>query len=178
MLRWCGGATAAQGVACGVALEQGPVNIRRRMARRTAHRGHGWLAGNITRGGGFGLVGTIAVGVLGAVLGGVLPGLPGITKGGRWSDRYPGVSATPGAVALLSRSASSESCEQVELMTTQAGGQWFGGLCRSGDDARIRCPTLSTDPVDNTVDQTHCDSSEWPQPGFCVTLCIFAAILK
>ncbi len=37
----------------------------------------GWLAGQFIRGGGFGLVGDLMVGILGAMLGGWLLGLPG-----------------------------------------------------------------------------------------------------
>jgi uncharacterized membrane protein YeaQ/YmgE (transglycosylase-associated protein family) len=42
----------------------------------------GWLAGEFTRGTGFGLVGNIIVGVLGAFLGGWLASLLGITAYG------------------------------------------------------------------------------------------------
>ncbi len=42
----------------------------------------GWLAGRIMKGAGFGLVGDLVVGVLGAVLGGWLFGLAGIAAFG------------------------------------------------------------------------------------------------
>ena len=42
----------------------------------------GWLAGQIMRGGGFGLVGDMIVGVIGALLGGWLFGVLGIHAGG------------------------------------------------------------------------------------------------
>ena len=42
----------------------------------------GWLAGRIMRGGGFGLVGDLIVGVLGALLGGWLFGVLGFFAGG------------------------------------------------------------------------------------------------
>src|SRR5215469_18765925 len=42
----------------------------------------GWIAGQIMRGGGFGLVGNIVVGVIGALIGGWLFGLLGIAVGG------------------------------------------------------------------------------------------------
>ena len=42
----------------------------------------GWLAGQIMKGGGFGLVGDLVVGVIGALLGGWLFGLAGIGAGG------------------------------------------------------------------------------------------------
>lgn len=57
----------------------------------------GWLAGQIFRGGGFGLWGNIAVGVIGALIGGFLFGNVFIVGGivGRI------ISATIGAVILL-----------------------------------------------------------------------------
>ena len=42
----------------------------------------GWLAGVIMRGGGFGLVGNIVVGIIGSLIGGWLFGLLGIGAGG------------------------------------------------------------------------------------------------
>lgn len=42
----------------------------------------GWLAGRVMRGGGFGLVGDMIVGVIGALLGGWLFGKLGIAAGG------------------------------------------------------------------------------------------------
>jgi uncharacterized membrane protein YeaQ/YmgE (transglycosylase-associated protein family) len=42
----------------------------------------GWLAGQIMRGGGFGIVGDMIVGVIGALLGGWLFGVLGIHAGG------------------------------------------------------------------------------------------------
>ena len=59
----------------------------------------GWLAGLILKGGGFGLVGNIIVGVLGAVIGGWLFKLLKISIGGEWVG--PIVTATAGAMALL-----------------------------------------------------------------------------
>ena len=59
----------------------------------------GWLAGSIMRGGGFGLLGDIIVGIVGAVLGGYLFGLLGITVGAGLVG--PIVTATVGAMALL-----------------------------------------------------------------------------
>ncbi len=58
----------------------------------------GWLAGQITKGGGFGLLGNIIVGILGAVIGGWLAGALGI-----WSSSLLGelLIATGGAVVLL-----------------------------------------------------------------------------
>jgi uncharacterized membrane protein YeaQ/YmgE (transglycosylase-associated protein family) len=61
----------------------------------------GWLAGQIMKGGGFGLVGDIIVGVVGAFIGGWLWGgvlhLPGI--GPWWLTSI--ISATVGACILL-----------------------------------------------------------------------------
>ena len=58
----------------------------------------GWLAGTITKGGGFGLVGDIIIGVIGAVVGGWLFGMMGITAGGLIGAI---ITATVGAVVLL-----------------------------------------------------------------------------
>jgi len=59
----------------------------------------GWLAGLILKGGGFGAIGNIVVGILGALLGGWLFGVLGISVGGEWVG--PIVTATVGAVLLL-----------------------------------------------------------------------------
>jgi uncharacterized membrane protein YeaQ/YmgE (transglycosylase-associated protein family) len=58
----------------------------------------GWIAGNLMKGGGFGLVGNLVVGVVGAFLGGFLFGLLGLSSGGFIGAL---VTATAGAVALL-----------------------------------------------------------------------------
>ena len=58
----------------------------------------GWLAGNIMKGRGFGVLGNIVVGIVGAVFGGFLFGLVGITAGGLLGSI---VTATVGAIALL-----------------------------------------------------------------------------
>jgi uncharacterized membrane protein YeaQ/YmgE (transglycosylase-associated protein family) len=50
----------------------------------------GWLAGILMKGGGFGLLGNIVVGVIGAVLGGFVFGLLGISAGGLWFAWYLG----------------------------------------------------------------------------------------
>jgi len=42
----------------------------------------GWLAGRVMRGGGFGVIGDIIVGIIGALLGGWLFGKLGISIGG------------------------------------------------------------------------------------------------
>ena len=58
----------------------------------------GWLAGQIMKGGGYGLVGDLIVGVIGAILGGFLFGLAGIGAGGLIGQL---VVATVGAIALI-----------------------------------------------------------------------------
>ena len=58
----------------------------------------GWLAGNIMRGGGFGVLGNVVMGVVGAVVGGYVFGLLGITAGGLVGSIF---TATVGAVLLL-----------------------------------------------------------------------------
>ena len=59
----------------------------------------GWLAGILIKGGGFGLVGNIVVGLLGAVLGGWLFEVLNISVGGEWLG--PIVTSTIGAIILL-----------------------------------------------------------------------------
>lgn len=58
----------------------------------------GWLAGLIMKGGGFGVGGNLAVGVLGAVLGGVLFDLIGLQAYGLCGSL---ITAVVGAVVLL-----------------------------------------------------------------------------
>lgn len=58
----------------------------------------GWLAGQIMKGGGFGLVGDLIVGVIGALLGGFLFGLLGLSAYGMLGQL---VTATVGAIVLL-----------------------------------------------------------------------------
>ncbi len=58
----------------------------------------GWLAGKITRGSGFGLVGDLIIGVIGALLGGFLFGLIGLTS---FSLLGSLVTATVGAIVFL-----------------------------------------------------------------------------
>ncbi|OIQ52026.1 hypothetical protein BerOc1_00497 [Pseudodesulfovibrio hydrargyri] len=57
----------------------------------------GWLAGMLMKGG-FGLIGDIVIGVLGAVIGGYVFGLLGINSGGLIGAI---VTATVGAVILI-----------------------------------------------------------------------------
>ncbi|NKJ19899.1 GlsB/YeaQ/YmgE family stress response membrane protein [Dyella sp. SG609] len=59
----------------------------------------GWLAGVVMKGGGFGLVVDIVVGIVGAFIGGWLSGLLGISLGGGLIASI--VTATLGAIVLL-----------------------------------------------------------------------------
>ena len=58
----------------------------------------GWLAGTLMKGGGFGLLGNIVVGVIGAVIGGMLFSFLGITTRGLIGSI---ITATVGAMVLL-----------------------------------------------------------------------------
>ncbi|MGA2059617.1 MAG: GlsB/YeaQ/YmgE family stress response membrane protein [Thermoguttaceae bacterium] len=58
----------------------------------------GWLAGQVMKGGGFGLLGDLVVGVIGALLGGFLFGLLGLTATGLLGSL---ITATFGAIVLL-----------------------------------------------------------------------------
>ena len=60
----------------------------------------GWLAGKIMRGGGFGLVGNIVVGVVGSFVGGWLAGLLGLGRTGGF-NLVSIATAVAGAVVLL-----------------------------------------------------------------------------
>jgi uncharacterized membrane protein YeaQ/YmgE (transglycosylase-associated protein family) len=58
----------------------------------------GWLAGVIMKGGGYGLLGDIVIGIIGAFVGGFLFGLLGISAGGLIGQI---ITATVGAVVLI-----------------------------------------------------------------------------
>ncbi len=58
----------------------------------------GWLAGVIIKGGGFGLVGDIVVGVIGSLIGGWLFGFLGIAAGGLIGSI---IAAIVGAIILI-----------------------------------------------------------------------------
>ena len=58
----------------------------------------GWLAGQLVKGGGFGVVGDLVVGVIGAVLGGYLFRVLGLSAAGLIGSL---IMATLGAVVLL-----------------------------------------------------------------------------
>ncbi|CEJ96154.1 Transglycosylase-associated protein [Caballeronia glathei] len=59
----------------------------------------GWLAGLLVKGGGFGLLVDVLVGIVGAVIGGWLFGVLGISLGGGWIGSV--ITAVIGAVVLL-----------------------------------------------------------------------------
>lgn len=59
----------------------------------------GWLAGKLMRGGGFGLLGDIVIGIVGAYVGGYLFGLAGVSAGAGLLGSI--VTATVGAMVLL-----------------------------------------------------------------------------
>lgn len=59
----------------------------------------GWLAGQIMKGGGFGLIGNIVVGIIGALVGGWLAGLLGISIGGGLVSSI--ITAVLGAIVFL-----------------------------------------------------------------------------
>jgi uncharacterized membrane protein YeaQ/YmgE (transglycosylase-associated protein family) len=59
----------------------------------------GWLAGLLVKGGGFGLIVDIIVGVVGAFIGGWLARVLGISIGGGWISSI--ITAFIGAVILL-----------------------------------------------------------------------------
>ena len=59
----------------------------------------GWLAGSLVKGGGFGLIGDIVVGIIGAFIGGWLAGLIGLHIGSGLISSI--ITATIGAVLLI-----------------------------------------------------------------------------
>ncbi len=59
----------------------------------------GWLGGQIMKGGGFGLIGNVIVGIIGAFVGGWLFGLLGISAGGGLIGSL--ITAVVGAVLAL-----------------------------------------------------------------------------
>jgi len=58
----------------------------------------GWIASALVRGGGFGLIGNLVVGVVGALIGGHILGFFGMTAGGLFGSL---LTAILGAVVLL-----------------------------------------------------------------------------
>jgi uncharacterized membrane protein YeaQ/YmgE (transglycosylase-associated protein family) len=59
----------------------------------------GWIAGQLMRGGGFGLIGNIIVGIIGALVGGFVFRLLGLVPDGSTIGEL--VTATVGAIILL-----------------------------------------------------------------------------
>jgi len=59
----------------------------------------GWLAGVLVKGGGFGLIGDIIVGIIGAFIGGWLAGVLHIHLGSGWISSI--LTAAAGAIVLL-----------------------------------------------------------------------------
>ena len=59
----------------------------------------GWLAGTFVKGGGFGLIGDIVVGIIGAFIGGWLAGVLHIHLGSGWITSI--ITAALGAILLL-----------------------------------------------------------------------------
>ena len=59
----------------------------------------GWLAGTLVKGGGYGLVGDIVVGIVGAFIGGWLAGVLGISIGSGLVSSI--ITATVGAIILI-----------------------------------------------------------------------------
>jgi uncharacterized membrane protein YeaQ/YmgE (transglycosylase-associated protein family) len=59
----------------------------------------GWLAGVLVKGGGFGVIGDMVVGVIGALLGGWLFGVLGLSSGGGLLGAL--IVATLGAIVLI-----------------------------------------------------------------------------
>ena len=59
----------------------------------------GWLAGTLMKGGGFGVIGDIVVGIIGALLGGWLFGMLGVGVGGGLLGAI--ITATIGACLLI-----------------------------------------------------------------------------
>ena len=59
----------------------------------------GWLAGQVMKGGGYGILMDIVLGILGAIVGGWVFGLLHIVLGGKWIG--PIITAFVGAVILV-----------------------------------------------------------------------------
>jgi len=58
----------------------------------------GWIAGSVMKGKGYGIIGNMVIGIIGAVLGGFLFGLLGISAGGIIGSL---ITATVGAIVLI-----------------------------------------------------------------------------
>ncbi|HUV21237.1 MAG: GlsB/YeaQ/YmgE family stress response membrane protein [Gammaproteobacteria bacterium] len=58
----------------------------------------GWIAGSVMKGKGYGIIGNMVIGIVGAVVGGFIFGLLGISAGGLIGTL---ITATVGAIALI-----------------------------------------------------------------------------
>jgi uncharacterized membrane protein YeaQ/YmgE (transglycosylase-associated protein family) len=58
----------------------------------------GWIAGSVMKGKGYGIIGNMIIGIIGAVVGGFIFGLLGISAGGLVGSL---ITATVGAIALI-----------------------------------------------------------------------------
>lgn len=58
----------------------------------------GWIAGSVMKGKGYGIIGNMIIGIIGAVVGGFIFGLLGISAGGLIGSL---ITATVGAIALI-----------------------------------------------------------------------------
>jgi len=58
----------------------------------------GWIAGSVMKGKGYGIIGNMVIGIIGAVIGGFIFGLLGISAGGLIGSL---ITATVGAIALI-----------------------------------------------------------------------------
>ena len=92
----------------------------------------GWIAGNIMRGGGFGLLGNIVVGIVGALVGGWVFGLMGIAAGGTLGSL---VTAVVGACVLLFIVESRQARLTVARPASDTRRRWRG---RRGDGWHAR----------------------------------------
>lgn len=59
----------------------------------------GWLAGKVMKGGGYGVLMDVVLGILGSILGGWIFGMLGISLGGKWIGGI--ITAFIGAVILV-----------------------------------------------------------------------------
>jgi uncharacterized membrane protein YeaQ/YmgE (transglycosylase-associated protein family) len=81
----------------------------------------GWLAGVIMKGGGYGLVGDIIVGVIGSLIGGWLFGLLGIAAGGFIGSI---IAAVVGGIILIANFAA----DQARITASTAGRRRYGRI--------------------------------------------------
>jgi uncharacterized membrane protein YeaQ/YmgE (transglycosylase-associated protein family) len=80
-------------------IKGGPMDVKQVIITLVVGAVAGWLAGLIMKGGGFGLIGNMIVGILGAIVGGFIFGKLGIAVGTGVGGIL--VSSTVGAMILL-----------------------------------------------------------------------------